>query len=260
MMRKTRRRLASTMAILSAIGLTSACGEAAKPAGEGGKPSARATAGVREERSKPLTAAELKAALLTEEQIGGFEITGINSRAGAFTDPPVAGKETTSPEACRHVREAPQENVLGRGESAAAWSKMYLGNSNSSPRSTVLTSYPVETARTRMTQLRRAIGACDRFSYSNSYGKSSVTTETLSVPDLGEEALRYRTLARFDSKGFQYSLVTAVRVGGVIATVQTSDVLGPLPPDRLAEFKPEPSADESVIAALVENVIGSESA
>ncbi|MFI8306243.1 hypothetical protein ACIF80_22930 [Streptomyces sp. NPDC085927] len=248
------------MAILSAIGLASACGEAAKSADEGGKPGASATAGVRADRSKPLTAAELKAALLTEEQIGGFEITGINSRAGAFTEPPAARKETTSPEACRHVREAPQENVLDRGESAAAWSQMYLGNSNFSPRSTLLTSYPVETARTRMTQLRRAIDACDRFGYSNIYGKSSVTTETLSVPDLGEEALRYRTLARLDGKGFHYSLVTAVRVGGVIATVQTSDVLGPLPPDKLAEFKPEPSTDESVIATLIENVIDAESA
>ncbi|MFE9941569.1 hypothetical protein [Streptomyces hirsutus] len=260
MMRKTRRRLASTMAILSAIGLASACGETAKPADESGKPSASATAGVRADHSKPLTAAELKAALLTEEQIGGFRITGIDSRAGAFTDPPLGRKETTSPETCRHVREAPQENVLGRGESATAWSKMYLGDSSSFPRSTVLTSYPVETARTRMAQLRRAIDACDRFSYSNVYGKSSVTTETLSVPDLGEEALRYRTLARLGSKGFHYSLVTAVRVGGVIATVQTGDVLGPLPPDKLAEFKPEPSTDESVIATLIENVIDAESA
>lgn len=137
---------------------------------------------------------------------------------------------------------------------------MYLDDSNLSPRSTILTSYPVETARTRMAQLRRAIDACDRFNYSSIYGKSSVTTETLSVPNLGEEALRYRTPARLDSKGFPYSLVTAVRVGGVIATVQTGDVLGPLPPDKLTEFKPEPSTDESVIATLIENVIDAESA
>ncbi len=92
-----------------------------------------------------------------------------------------------------------------------------------------------------------------------SRSSSPCPTPTPSNWPIGEEALRYRTLARLGSKGFHYSLVTAVRVGGVIATVQTGDVLGPLPPDKLAEFKPEPSTDESVIATLIENVIDAES-
>ncbi|MGS2592022.1 hypothetical protein [Streptomyces hebeiensis] len=52
--------------------------------------------------------------------------------------------------------------------------------------------------------------------------------------------------------------MTAVRVGGVIASVETSNVLGPLPADKLAEFKPEPDTDEHVIATLVENVVKAE--
>ncbi len=149
--------------------------------------------------------------------------------------------------------------MFGRGESAAAWSTMYRGKGSFSPRSSLLTSNPVDTARTRMTQLRRAVAACGRFAFSNAYGNASVTTEALAVPDLGEESVRYRTLARLNSGGFIYSLVTAVRVGGVIATMQTSDTTGPLPPDELAKFKPDPGTDESVISTLIKNVVEAES-
>ncbi|MEV0299677.1 hypothetical protein [Streptomyces prasinus] len=48
--------------------------------------------------------------------------------------------------------------------------------------------------------------------------------------------------------------MTVVRVGGVIAAVETFEALGPFPPARLAEFEPEPGPDEPMIAALVEKV------
>ncbi|MGQ4452044.1 hypothetical protein ACN6LK_003615 [Streptomyces griseus] len=217
------------------------------------------TAAKQTARSEPLTAAELKAALLAPEQAVGFTITESDSRQGSPSKSSRVAGEEVSPEPCRPVREAPSQNVPGRGESAAAWSTMYRGKGAFSPRSSLLTSYPENGARTRMSQLRQAVETCGRFTFSNAYGDASVTTETLTVPDLGDEAVRYRTLARLGNGGFHYSLVTAVRVGGVIATMQTSDVTGPLPPDELAKFKPDPNPDERVIAALVENVVEAES-
>ncbi|MGW7417513.1 hypothetical protein [Streptomyces sp. NPDC054863] len=105
-----------------------------------------------------------------------------------------------------------------------------------------------------MVQLRLAVDACARFKVGNIYGEVSVTTEKLAAPGLGEEAVRYRTLSRIDSGGFNYSLVTAVRIGGVIVTMEISDFTGPASSDKVATFKPAPSADESVLAAFVQNV------
>lgn len=115
-------------------------------------------------------------------------------------------------------------------------------------------SYPEGAARVRMKQLSEAVGACSRFSFSNTIGKASVTTEALDAPDLGEDALRYRTLSRLDNGGFAWKLVTAVRVGDVIATMNVPDTTGPLPPEKLRAFKPDPGPDEAVIATLIGNV------
>ncbi|CAM5543138.1 hypothetical protein SCALM49S_07106 [Streptomyces californicus] len=128
------------------------------------------------------------------------------------------------------------------------------------PRTTNLMSYPEGAARARMQQLRDAVGACSRFSYRNTIGKASVTTEELNVPALGENALRYRTLSRLSNGGFAWNLVTAVRVGGVIATMHVLDTTGPMPPEKLAKFKPDPGPDETAIATLIKNVTTAQSA
>ncbi|MFE9701555.1 hypothetical protein [Streptomyces sp. NPDC006270] len=56
-------------------------------------------------------------------------------------------------------------------------------------------------AATNQDRLRRQ---CDKF------GKSSVTGEMLDVPDLEEDALRYRTVSRLGGSGFAWALVSAV--------------------------------------------------
>lgn len=135
---------------------------------------------------------------------------------------------------------------------------MYLGDGALWPRQTVLTSYPVDTARARMAELRRAVGACGRFHVPNAYGTGSITTQTLPVSALGEEAVHYRMLARTKSSsgdpGDHYALLTVVRAGGVIASVQTSAVLGPIPAEQLKGFTPEPGPDEPMTAVLAEKV------
>lgn len=55
-------------------------------------------AGKAAEHSEPLTAARLKAALLTADQAIGFEITGSSSRDGAEPDSSLNVEETVSPE------------------------------------------------------------------------------------------------------------------------------------------------------------------
>ncbi|MFE4693336.1 hypothetical protein ACFRH6_25235 [Streptomyces sp. NPDC056749] len=258
-MRKSGRRLVSAVAFLSATGLTVGCAASTEPAETGRKPGSATTTAAAEaaEHSEPLTAAQLKAALLTADQAIGFEITGSSSRDGAEPDSSLTVKETVSPEVCRHVREA----TRGDGEEAAtASSTMYRTGTSMAPRSIHLMSYQEEPARTRMKQLREAVGACSRFSFSNTTGKASVTTEALDVPVLGENALRYRTRSRLDNGGFAWTLVTAVRLGGVIATMHVLDTTGPMPPEKLAAFKPDPGPDEAVIATLIENVTTARSA
>ncbi|WLQ68738.1 MULTISPECIES: hypothetical protein [Streptomyces] len=256
---KSGRYLVSAVVFVSATGLTAGCGASAEPAEAGRKPgpATSTAAGKAAEHSEPLTGARLKAALLTADQAIGFEITGSSSRDGAEPDSSLNVEETVSPEVCRHVREA----TRGDGEEAAAASSiMYRSGTSMAPRSTSLMSYQEEAARARMNQLREAVGACSRFSFSNAIGNASVTTEALDVPALGEDALRYRTLSRLDSEGFAWTLVTAVRVGGVIVTMDVLDTTGPMPPEKLAAFKPDPGPDEAVIATLVENVTTARSA
>lgn len=259
MTRKSGRSLGPAVALLTAIGLTSACGGATEPAGAAGKPenATSTAAGKPAQRTEPLTAAELKPALLTAEQVVGFEITGSSARDGAAEEPSYDAEETVSPEACRQVRDATKGDDE---ETAAAQATMYRGKSALAPRSTNLLSYTEEAARTRMTRLRVALRSCDRFRVTNAFGKSSVTSEVLNAPDLGDEALRFRTLSRMDEKGFGWKLVTAVRVGGVIATVDVQEITGPMSPEKLATFKPEPGPDEGVIAGLVENVTDAQGA
>ncbi|MGW0645724.1 MULTISPECIES: hypothetical protein [Streptomyces] len=48
--------------------------------------------------------------------------------------------------------------------------------------------------------------------------------------------------------------------GGVIATMDVQEVTGPLSPEKLATFEPEPGPDEGVIARLVENVTDAQGA
>ncbi|MFG2430766.1 hypothetical protein [Streptomyces sp. NPDC048590] len=254
--RKVRRRL-SAATLLPLLGLSTACSDAGSPAGTaeaaGRNPVATETRG----HAAPLTAAELKAALLTEAEAKGFTITGSDSRAGAAAADGRAA-EAGEPTACLVLRRTPSENAPERGESAAAWSTMYLGDGALWPRQTVLTSYPVDTARARMAELRRAVKACGRFHVRNAYGTGSVTTETLPVPALGEEAVRYRMLTRTKlrsgDRGYHYALVTVVRAGGVIASVRTSDALGPFPAEQVKGFAPEPGPDEPMTAVLAEKV------
>ncbi|MFD4130228.1 hypothetical protein ACFXKK_21985 [Streptomyces globisporus] len=256
---KSGRRLAAVAALLTTVGLASACGDGTGRADAVGSPgnATGTAAGKPAQRTEPLTAAELKPALLTAEQVAGFEITGSSARDGAAEEPSYDAEETVSPEACRPVRDATE----GDGEeTAAARSTMYRGESAVAPRSTNLLSYSEEAARTRMTLLREALGTCDRFSFSNAFGKASVTSEVLDAPDLGDDTLRYRTLSRSDEGGFAWKLVTAVRVGGVIATMDVQEITGPLSPQKLATFKPEPGPDEAVIAGLVENVTDAQGA
>ncbi|MFF5170559.1 hypothetical protein ACFY25_33500 [[Kitasatospora] papulosa] len=254
MVRKSGRRLVSAVAFLSAIGLTAGCGDSAEAAKAGNMPgpATSTAAGKAAEHSEPLTAAQLKAALLTADQAVGFKITGSSSRDGAKPDSSSLDfKETVAPEVCRRVREA----TRGEGdEAAAASSSMYRAETPMAQRTTDLMSYPERAARARMKQLREAVEACSRFSFSNTIGKASVTIETLEVPALGEDALRYRTLMRMDSGGFAWTLLTAVRVGGVMVTMEVLDTTGPMPPEKLATFRPDPGPDEAVIATLVENV------
>ncbi|MCL7428948.1 hypothetical protein [Streptomyces sp. YS415] len=137
-MRKSGRRLVSAVALLSAIGLTAGCGDSAEPVEAGRKPGLASTAAGRAaEHSEPLTAAELKAALLTADQAVGFRITGSSSRDGAEPESSLDFKETVSPEVCRHVRKAHG----GDGEEAAAASSiMYRAGTSVAPRSTNLRS------------------------------------------------------------------------------------------------------------------------
>ncbi|QBR04593.1 hypothetical protein D7Y56_00755 (plasmid) [Streptomyces sp. S501] len=253
MVRKSGRRLVSAVAFLSAIGLTAGCGDSAEAAKVGNTPgpATSTAAGKAAEHSEPLTAAQLKAALLTADQAVGFKITGSSSRDGAKPDSSLDVKETVAPEVCRHVREA----TRGEGdEAAAASSSMYRAETPMAQRTIDLMSYPERAARARMKQLREAVEACSTFSFSNTIGKASVTTETLEVPSLGEDALRYRALVRMDSGGFAWTLLTAVRVGGMIVTMKVLDTTGPMPPEKLATFRPDPGPDEAVMATLVENV------
>ncbi|MER7969123.1 hypothetical protein ABTX35_09010 [Streptomyces sp. NPDC096080] len=258
MVRKSGRRLVSAVALLSAIALTAGCGDSAESAEAGRKPgpATSTAAGEAAQHSEPLTAARLKAALLTADQAVGFEITMRSSRDGSEPDSSRDVKETVSPKACRHVKEA---NRSDGEEAAAASSIMYVAGTSLTPRSTSLMSYSEEAARARMKQLREAVGVCSRFSFSNTYGKASATIEVLDVPALGDDALRYRTLFAFDNGGFGWILVTAVRVGGVIATMNVQTVTGPMPPGKLDTFKPDPGPDEAVIATLIENITKAQS-
>ncbi|MDF6017000.1 hypothetical protein [Streptomyces sp. JH34] len=105
---KSGRYLVSALAFVSATGLTAGCGAGAEPAEAGRKPgpATSTAAGKAAEHSEPLTAAQLKVALLTADQAIGFEITGSSSRDGAEPNYSLDVKETVSPEVCRHVREA----------------------------------------------------------------------------------------------------------------------------------------------------------
>ncbi|MFD9291155.1 hypothetical protein ACFWBV_23305 [Streptomyces sp. NPDC060030] len=75
---KSGRYLVSAVAFVSATGLTAGCGAGAEPAEAGRRPgpATSTAAGKAAEHSEPLTAAQLKAALLTADQTIGFEITG----------------------------------------------------------------------------------------------------------------------------------------------------------------------------------------
>ncbi|MEI5032106.1 hypothetical protein RB201_01920 [Streptomyces sp. S1A(2023)] len=128
MTRKNGRRLGPAVALVTAIGLTSACGDATEPTGAAGKPenATSTAAGKPAQRTEPLTAAELKPALLTPEQVVGFEITGSSARDGAAEEPSYDAEETVSPEACQQVRDATRGDDK---ETAAAQSTMYRGKS-----------------------------------------------------------------------------------------------------------------------------------
>ncbi|MEV3928476.1 MULTISPECIES: hypothetical protein [unclassified Streptomyces] len=256
-MRHTRARRLSGIALLPLLGLAVACSEGGTSAGAPEVSEREPAAEGMAVRSTPLTADALEAALLTEVEATGFTVTGGDAREGAATRD--LGKESSEPSQCLALRRVRSENVPDRGESAMAYAVMYLGDDTLSPRKTVLTSFPAGTARARMAELRRAVGTCGRFDVNGAYGPSSVTTETLSVPRLGEEAVRYRMLSRMEvdpgkADHYAYSLVTVVRVGGVMASVETGAVLGPLPSGQLEELTPEPGPDERMIAALVEKV------
>ncbi|MGW1814438.1 hypothetical protein ACWCQM_12855 [Streptomyces sp. NPDC002125] len=280
MTHRSRRRRLSAVALLPLLGLAVACSEGtaspeASEASEASEvPGASGTPGAPEReqasakpkaRSTPLTATALTSAVLTEAEAKaeGFTVTGGDARDGAATRD--LGKETSEPSQCVGLRQARSENAPDRGESAMAYSVMYRGEDTSWPRKTVLTSFPTTTARARMTELRGAVGACGRFEVKSSFGPSSVTVETLPAPSLGEEAVRYRMLSRMEVDAgapvhYAYSLVTVVRVGGVMASVETGELLGPIASGQLEGVRPEPGPDERMIAALIEKVSEAERA
>ncbi|MGW6508437.1 hypothetical protein ACWGCP_12950 [Streptomyces niveus] len=56
---------------------------------------------------------------------------------------------------------------------------------NNFPRLVLLNSYPVETVRARMNELREALVACADYGRVNPYGTARVTTETLQAEGRG---------------------------------------------------------------------------
>lgn len=239
---------------------TACAGTANDDKGDGKK-----TAAAPAERVKPLAAAELKSALLSEGQAPDFRPSDSGgSRTGADKR---ASVETTEPATCLRLEHITGENSPGRGESAAAWQVLYPAevpevDVNNFPRMVLLTSYPVGTARTRMNELRGAVAACGSYGRVNPYGSAQVTAESLKVPDLGEEAVRFllsdRTKSDSGTRGHAYSLVTVVRTGGAIASVRTSVALPLMTPTQAAKYKPRSTPDEAMIARLVKNVAEAE--
>ncbi|MFJ2174193.1 hypothetical protein ACIOHE_14920 [Streptomyces sp. NPDC087851] len=242
------RSLCVAAASLTLLPLSAACSgsEATEPTSEDGSKSATATAEVRS-----LTAAELKAALLTEEEATGFDITGtetVKGAGGKWEDP-----TTVKPAACKVLWNA---ETKGFGETAAATSILYPASNSIDTRETLLAAFPADAARARMTSLRKSLATCGEFETKNQYGQSSEKTDELEAPGLGDEAIRFRTAGQVKTatvnKGQSHRLTTVVRTGNVVTRFRSDVLLGDLEPDQVARFIPKP--DEALIAAQIAKV------
>ncbi|MFE2847850.1 hypothetical protein ACFXKS_30740 [Streptomyces scopuliridis] len=243
------RSLYVAAASLALLPLSAACSgsEGTDPTSADSPRSATALA---EEHS--LTAAELKGALLTEEEATGFDIThtGTVKGAGGEWDDPT----TVKPAACKVLWNAEKK---GFGETAAANSILYPASNSIDTRETLLAAYPADAARARMTSLRKSLAACGEFETKNQYGQSSEETVELEAPELGDEAIRFRTAGQVKTatvnKGQSHHLTTVVRTGNVVTRFRTDVLLGDfIKPDQVARFIPKP--DEALIAAQIAKV------
>ncbi|MFE2940566.1 hypothetical protein ACFXKG_16120 [Streptomyces sp. NPDC059255] len=249
-MRSVRlRSLCVAAALLALLPLSAAC-SVSESTGPASADSPKSTTAPTEERS--LTPAELKAALLTEEEATGFDITGADTVEGAggeWEDPTMV-----KPAACKVLWNS--ENK-GFGETAAANSTLYPHSNSIDMRETLIAAFPADAARSRMTSLRSSLAACGDFETKNQYGQSSEKTVELEAPELGDEAIRFRTTGLVKTatvnKGQNHRLTTVVRTGNVVTRFKSVVMLGEfIKPDQVARFIPKP--DEDLIAAQVAKV------
>ncbi|MFD7285118.1 hypothetical protein [Streptomyces sp. NPDC059863] len=243
------RSLYVAAASLALLPLSAACSgsEGTDPTSANSPRSATAPA-----EKHSLTAAELKGALLTEEEATGFDVTLTETvkGAGAEWDDPT----TVKPAACKVLWNAEKK---GFGETAAAHSILHPASNSMDMRETLVATYPADAARARMTSLRKALAACGEFETKNKYGQSSEKTVELEAPELGDEALRFRTAGQVETgtgnEGQSHHLTTVVRTGNVVTRFRTDVLLGEfIKPDQVARFIPKP--DEALISAQIAKV------
>ncbi|MEV7090324.1 hypothetical protein AB0O07_31340 [Streptomyces sp. NPDC093085] len=249
-MRSVRlRSLCAAAASLTLLSLSAACsGSGASEPASADSPKSSTTPA----QGHPLTATELKAALLTEEEATGFDITlteTVEGAGGKWEDP-----TTVKPAVCKVLWNS--ENK-GFGETAAAHSILYPASTSIDTRATLLSSYPADAAQARMSTLRNSLATCEKFETENEYGQSSNKTEKLNTPELGDEAIRFLTTGQVRTatvnKGKIYHLTTVVRTGNVVTRFRTDVMLGEFTkPGQADRFIPEP--DDVLIAAQIAKV------
>lgn len=195
------------------------------------------------------TADELRIALLTESEAPDFRITlseavdDLASQSADYTG-------VITPATCTPLR---YPIKLGPGATAAARSTLYKGSSSLDLRETLLAAYPAESARARMSSLRKTLDTCQQYKDRNPYGRSSVKVTEMKAPDLGDEVIRFLTTTTStlaSGKSFSYELATVIRTGGIITGHRTHVMVGGgIQPDKRAALIPVP--DEPLIAAQV---------
>ena len=184
-------------------------------------PSPRSSATVR-----PLTAAELAAALPEEGSLPGYTIDSApetTTTAGGSTD------EAVRPTACRPLHDARS----GALAASVATARVHISATGSAPptETVTFTSYRPGGAAAHIASLDKALDACPSLSFLNRYG-DRVSLDVEPVADqvaVGDAAVSFRTHSASDIGGFTSdadSLITIIRSGNATITVVSDSIIG----------------------------------
>ncbi|WP_371599314.1 hypothetical protein [Streptomyces sp. NBC_00564] len=188
---------------------------------------------------KPLSAAELTAALPRDGSLPGYSVTSTpeSSTDGSTSDPDVR------PEACRPLWDA----RAGASATSVARAWVSISPSGFAPPTESLTfaSYDSDSADAHLASLDKALDACPSLSFLSRYG-DRVTADIERVASqvtLGDASVSFRMHWTADLNGFKsdtFSLITTVRTGeATVTAVSDSSVGSQLSASKKRAFMPK---------------------